>query len=480
LFSNDIFIVERYKFDNSTDYEILKKFINDVSGKYYYYYAPKPNIYENVDFFSFIYLSKKFGAPFLKLIFPFFKKRLIDFVTSHFRHKSKILKKFYYQAAKFWNYILKLKSNYKKSRKNGDVIIQEAKQLDEFGEFKFWDPPKSYKYRDLIEKVDYFYPAPRGIHVVLLNKCNAACIMCPYFSPKYTPYHKSDFFKGEVKLMDEKIFRKVASYAGKYKVALQFGEVEEPLMHHQFPKFVEIAKKEGVPYTYVSTNGILLDERKSEALIKAGIDILKISINSTSEEGYTKIFGRNFKQRVYKNLENFLKMSRGTNIEVGASFIIQPPVENEKDDFIRIMKSMGVDWVTIYRLVEHNLEDGSISFQEVYNRNERYTCSQPWVVSVVFPDGEVSICCKAMTDIGWHGIVEMGNINKQSFEEIWSGREYSQLRREQIDNDFKKFKLCINCQGWSSTTYYKKNHNGYLIVYNESTEIHYFKRSLEA
>src|SRR5262249_39621524 len=144
--------------------------------------------------------------------------------------------------------------------------------------------------RDVLERVEDFYPHPKNIHVVLLNKCNLKSVMCPYHSPVYVPNHTSDYLK-DMKTMSKEVFEKIARYAGINQISLQFGQIEEPLMHRSLFEFISLAKSYGVPQIHVSTNGTILDEGRAEALAKSGVDSVMFSIDAAKPETYQEIRG---------------------------------------------------------------------------------------------------------------------------------------------------------------------------------------------
>lgn len=93
-----------------------------------------------------------------------------------------------------------------------------------------------------------FFPAPITVHVALSNQCNLKCVMCPYHSKNYRTMHSTNFFD-EPCYMDMHEFESIAEYCGKNNTILQFGQLDEPLLHPHFSQFLDIAKKHGVAST---------------------------------------------------------------------------------------------------------------------------------------------------------------------------------------------------------------------------------------
>lgn len=344
-------------------------------------------------------------------------------------------------------------------------------------EWQPWRPELESERKDLIENVGSFFKAPRGIHVVLLNKCNLKCVMCPYHSPKYTAAHTSDYFDSK-KSMTFETFRKIADYASENNVALQFGQIEEPLVHREVFKFIEYAKDKGIRHIHMTTNGTLLNEERAKALAESGIDSVMFSVDAASPEVYKSIRGSDL-GKLENNIDRFLRY-KPKNLKVSLSFILQDQAKMEREQFLKKWKSRGIDQITFYVLSEFDLESGETiraANSEHYSKGERYPCASPWIQSVIFPEGEVSLCCKTMTDVGWRGVVSVGNINNQSFEDIWVGELYNKVRHELLENDFKEFPVCKKCEIWSASTYRTEKNELYTRTYNETMDNYFFNET---
>lgn len=53
-------------------------------------------------------------------------------------------------------------------------------------------------------------------------------------------------------------------------------------------------------------------------------------------------------------------------------------------------------------------------------------------VEIVGMTGEVTFCCPSYTDF-----YILGNLHKQSFEEIWNGKKAKRMRQSMLDGSFK-------------------------------------------
>ena len=339
-----------------------------------------------------------------------------------------------------------------------------------------WQPPDEVRRHHLVDRAVDFFPHPRGIHVVLLNQCNLKCVMCPYHAPRYRAGHTSGYFD-TLRSMTETTFHRIAEYAGPRRIRLQLGQIEEPMLHPKFFDFVRIAKHEGVPHVHVTTNGTLLNADRARRLADSGIDSVMFSIDAVTPEAYRDIRGSDLAE-LEANIRAFLPLARRRDIWVTASFILQGDAgQQHHQEFLQKWRALGVDAVTFYVLTEHDPATGAlIRTRELYDKGRRYPCASPWVQAAVFPEGQVSLCCKTLADVGWTGVVAVGNLNDQPFETIWSGPRFARVRRELLDGRFDEFTVCRDCCIWSATSTINEDHGDLVRSFNETMETFTFVR----
>lgn len=71
---------------------------------------------------------------------------------------------------------------------------------------------------------------------------------------------------------------------------------------------------------------------------------------------------------------------------------------------------------------------------------DKLFCAAPWNHFFVQQDGDVRVCCM----VGGQGEV-LGNINEQSWEDIWYGEKYQNLRKRFLERDPETLKYCKHC-----------------------------------
>ncbi len=456
-------ILVDYPIETQFDLDIILQFINSISiNRPCIYYAPRPNSYINVTSAALLGSMVKLE---MKQHTAIIIKEKIRWIIS--KLPSVIQRYIYLKLYAIWNKI-RYKRKIKTKIENKEPKEQLPKSLCNSSLWIEWKPSLDILKHDLIDRIGYFFPHPKSMHIAILNYCNLKCIMCPYHSPDYKKHHTSGYFDSK-KMLSIETFKQLAEYAGKYKISLQFGQIEEALMHPEIFKFISLSKEKGVPYIHLTTNGTLLTKEKATQLAQSGVDSVMFSIDSVLPDTYHSI--RGFKLDILeKNVEYFIQHARKHNIKTSVSFIRQPFSQNQQQMFLQHWKDKGIDQVIFYVLSNYDKQTGECIRTEQFRTDEkRYSCAAPWLQSVIMPDGNVGLCCKTICDIGWK-ITSVGNINQQNFHDIWFGELYQQFRSESLDMIFKKFTTCSSCNIWSATTTIQEGGDGYIRDYNETME----------
>ncbi len=130
---------------------------------------------------------------------------------------------------------------------------------------------------------------PLTVILDLTERCNLKCVMC-YFSTtdrlRFPPYDAALSDDGNMPIP---IFERIAAeyFPRAWRVAL--GCATEPMMHPKFSEIVTIAGRYGVPDLWFPTNLLALTETSAEAIVRANVNIVGVSIDGVTKETYEKI-----------------------------------------------------------------------------------------------------------------------------------------------------------------------------------------------
>jgi len=273
---------------------------------------------------------------------------------------------------------------------------------------------------------------PRRVVIENTTACNARCLFCP-----------REKLTRKIETMEFDVFRKLLDdcvAAGSKKLSLHnFGE---PLVDKNLAEKVRYAKSKGVEETFIVTNASLLTPERSEELIEAGIDRIKISFQGITKEEYESFHvNLNYEESVC-NVEQLVDAKRRHG---GA----KPKI---------IIRYMGrpLDFITFWRRWRrlkphlsiipgrfHNYSTGR-SYNPISNvRRPNFMKSCRYVkrpVVYILVNGDVVPCC-----YDFNGVLNMGNALEQSISEIWNGEKFKAFRLAHKRHEFNKYPICAGC-----------------------------------
>src|SRR5260370_39174215 len=139
--------------------------------------------------------------------------------------------------------------------------------------------------------------------------------------------------------------------------ALQYG-VCEPMLVKNLARMVLYLKNRGT-YVLFNTNGTLLNERNGRALIAAGLDELRVSLDAANAQSFRAIRGRDYFNRIIRNVRSFrdLQEREGKGLpRVSAWLTGLKETVAELPAFVKLAAEIGVQEVYLQRLVffEHD------------------------------------------------------------------------------------------------------------------------------
>ena len=144
---------------------------------------------------------------------------------------------------------------------------------------------------------------PVCLYLETTNRCNLLCTTCPRTYEELEP--PAD--------MSWELFTSIVDQVPDLQRAVLHG-VGEPMLVKNLPAMVRYLKERGT-YVLFNTNGTVLNESNGRALIAAGLDELRVSLDAANAKSYRAIRGKNYFDRILKNVRAFraLAGTRGTD-----------------------------------------------------------------------------------------------------------------------------------------------------------------------
>jgi len=283
---------------------------------------------------------------------------------------------------------------------------------------------------------------PPMVMLETTTRCNLACNHCPNSilskDKKWVGDMGIELYK---KLIDE------ISNEDPTTVVRPF-DSGEPLLRKDMEEMIEYAKKKGIQYVSINTNGVLLNEARCQKLLNSGLDHIEISVDAMSKETFKKIKNVDLYDRVKENILKLIQLRDvfRPDFIISVSFVKQRDNAHETDAFYAYWKEK-VNRVYIRKYHRHaNLvEDFGLSEDiktDESRMNRRHPCPYLWDRIIVQHDGRVRFC-----ENDWKAEFALGNAWTQTLKEIWNSEAYQNLRASHLKGTFSH-PFCRECPDW--------------------------------
>ena len=332
---------------------------------------------------------------------------------------------------------------------------------------------------------------PVCLYLEVTNRCNLLCTTCPRTYVELEPPADMAWalFTG---IVDQAIA------AGGLQRAVLHG-VGEPMLVKALPQMVRYLKDRGI-YTLFNTNGTLLTERNGRALIDAGLDELRVSLDASNPSSYLAVRGKNYFHRILHNVRRFREMQEreGHALPRTSAWLTGlKETINELPEFVRVAATIGVKEVYLQRLVFFEDETASLARpdQALYERLDGAEsariaeaealarslglafsasgaasepgmslkrqdaasphaaspyasspwslCRRPWSVMYFTANGRALPCCIAPFSQRGYENYTLGDATQGSLRDIWNGDAYANFR-DALMSDAPP-KACASC-----------------------------------
>lgn len=314
-------------------------------------------------------------------------------------------------------------------------------------------------------KGDIAYNGPFYAAVDITRRCNLKCIGCRTHSPEAGNLADTDLGIEDIPFPLFDRFCEELEEMGTGEIVI-IGD-GEPFLHQCIFDMIRVAKERGMRVK-VATNGTLLDDAACREIIGAGLDILKVTLWGITPEEYKKNYpGTPFEyfERVVDNLKrlsalkdeldcahpkvylhrpinryniNSVDRMVGLAIEAGCDVLSFSPlipwrgetassgISIEDEDALK--ESLGslkkrLNTISMDHNIDHVLMRYGIG-GEVW---KKLPCYMGWLNCRVRVDGSVQSCkpCDVL----------LGNLNENSFADIWNGANYRSFRRRTLTRE---------------------------------------------
>lgn len=319
---------------------------------------------------------------------------------------------------------------------------------------------------------------PVCLYLETTNRCNLLCTTCPRTYEELEP--PAD--------MSWDLFVSIVDQVPDLARAVLHG-VGEPMLVKNLPRMVRYLKDRGV-YVLFNTNGTVLNERSGRALIAAGLDEMRVSLDASNAKSFREIRGKNYFDRILRNVRAFreIQIREGHEKPLVSAWLtgLKETVE-ELPAFVRVAAQIGIREVYLQRLVffddrtigkarpdqslyESMTRDQAVHLEEAervarelgiaFSASGAATepgmslkasgdsahwslCRRPWTLMYVTANGRALPCCIAPFSQRGYEHYTLGDATQQTLRDIWNGPAYTSFREALLSDEPPK--ACANC-----------------------------------
>lgn len=285
-------------------------------------------------------------------------------------------------------------------------------------------------------------PLPPAITVEISSRCNLSCPECVTGAGLLR--RRNDF-------MSVSLAGKIASELHGHTLSAWLYFQGEPMMH---PRFFDIAELFREMNPVISTNGHFLDTESCARLAVSPLRKIIISYDGVTP-GVYNMYRKGGDHAVVTEGIRRLAGSisrRGTSPSIEIQFLLHRGNEHEVSAAGAFAESIGAGFKIKSMQVLDNQRAGE--WMPSDRQKSRYAlsggkwkttgapvrgCMRMWTTSVITSDGDVVPCCfdKNASHV-------MGNLNSQSFSNIWQSEKYVMFRKA-VMKSRREIDICREC-----------------------------------
>ncbi len=307
--------------------------------------------------------------------------------------------------------------------------LEELKFLRSFRDLKIMYQNVAYLVPRIVG-IDRSTTAPPSLQIEPTNYCNARCICCSTAgSSRVRGYMDFDLFRS---IIDD------AAKVGVQRIHLYLHG--EPLLHPRIVEMIGYIKLSNLA-VHLTTNGMLLDGQRAEAILRSGVnsaDHMVVSILGGSREVHEGIMKKVNHDVVIANTSGFTEARTRLGVNgpvIETMFYTMPENEHEEEQYFEYWRGK-VDHARLGGRISH-----SFARQEgITIAPRKQTCKNLWERMTVFWNGDVTLCCEDV-DGDWL----LGNLRDSSIREVWNCERLLSIKEIHRKRRFQDLPFCNKC-----------------------------------
>jgi hypothetical protein len=205
---------------------------------------------------------------------------------------------------------------------------------------------------------------------------------------------------------------------------------------------------------YFYTNGILLNEKLNEFLLKLGPSFeLRISLGGLSEEEFTAIMGRKGFEQVWSNIVHLIQIKKMLKYSAGLRVALRTSEKTwvgSRWDYLTTQEELGtlsLEKPRYFDTWSQRIDSEKLNRHQlprIAPSSKRGACVFLYTKPICLADGRISACgCRDM-----EGNLIIGDLKSSSLKNIWLGGSRETLLINQSQGKYDS--ICSNCDNFQS------------------------------
>jgi len=302
-------------------------------------------------------------------------------------------------------------------------------------------------------------PLPKSVTIETTLRCNLRCVHC------VSRLRRAEYNGDMTPALLEKV-RPLIEQAKEVSLDNQ-GEF---FCNKDYLSIFRHARDSGA-HTVITTNAVLLNDEIIDKVVFDGLTSLNFSIDGIDAETHEEFrVGSNF-EKLISTIRKICARKQSNGMKqplIGINTVIRRGNIEQLPAIVELARELGAHSMNVFHIFvfdrkiekeclyhHQELSDGFLREVREKNRGGSLELNLPGLFSedakhdgrrfrkctfprdsiIIGARGEVFACCD------WRLI--MGSLSEESFEDIWNGRRYRQLR-ESVNSD-NPHKICANC-----------------------------------
>lgn len=280
------------------------------------------------------------------------------------------------------------------------------------------------------KNLDELFPISIELH--LTDCCNLKCEWCT-----------DKELRKNGATIDFDVVTKLLKEMKRHKTGITIEGGGEPTLHPMFKQIVEFGADNNIDMGLITNGTIDINESISK------FKWVRISLDSSTRQEYIIEKGVDKFREVLSNIEKMCSARNPRETFVGIGYALTKRNQGNLLDVIKQLDKMGVDYIylrpveeaediqpTLENLLDLRKQLAKVAkntrikymltiADRVVDKNAGLPCVAHSLTSIIHANGDVALCEKRRQDQ-----IILGNINNNSFEEIWTSGYHEEVSRK--------------------------------------------------